>query len=493
MSEYGLDFLELSDIGNSPLKDLPSSKIYKIFNDNNNTDNSDGNCAGVKSYNGNDEVKNLCKKFEKNSKELGTLVVNNVNLGARCSYLTYWIYDEIRKKLNNISYENDRKSIIKEFNEASSNIFRSLMYSGHGCLITIEDNFNELRDEKILYDYFKNCDTIIEYAKKKDKNGCTDYYTYLNSIKEYYKKKKEEEYCCSSNFSVCEDYFKCEDKYDPEVILSKLNCNGDQSTEEAAEIPALPKEAQSETSNLVNGLGHNNFVCTFVEKDKNDGSGLASCAVYPSSPNSFENPYYSVVNQGDSDSSPTDKEEEAGEEGEETAAKGDSEEKPETGEAVTVPQNDQEQKKCPNGKIASGPNGKCEEPNVRLSTAIGKMWNGRSPTEAEIEQFRSFSRNYLFGIDDNMLKKNTFRFATGGVLSMGVLMTLFVYYKVIRRFDLKNLYSFFPTSISRKKHFNGHGGMAMHHFGQGIPGEAIPGPGSANAENRRLRVAYHSI
>ncbi|CAG9485157.1 unnamed protein product [Plasmodium vivax] len=478
MSEYGLDFLELSDIG-----DLPSSKIYKIFNDNNNTNSSDGNCGSVKNYNGSDEIKNLCKKFEKNSKELGTLVVNNVNLGARCSYLTYWIYDEIRKKLNNISYENDRKSIIKEFNEASSNIFSSLMHSIHGCRINIEGNFDELRDEKILYDYFQNCDSIVENAKKKDKNGCTDYYTYLNSIKELYKKKKEEEYCCSSNFLVCEDYFKCEDKYDPDVILSKLKCNGNQSTEEAAEIPALPNEAESETSNLVNRLGYNNLVCNYVERDENDSSGVARCAVYPSSPNSFRSSYYPDVSQGNYDSSPIDTEEE---EGEESDAEVDNEE-PKTEVAVTIQKNDKEPKICPTGEIAMGLNGECVEPDVRFGTAVGKKWEGRYPTQAEIEEIRSFSLKNLFGIDDTMVKKNTFRFATGGALSMGVLMTMFVYYK------FTPVGSWMSRKFQGKKHMNGYGGMAMHHFGQGRPGEAMPGPASANAENRRLRVAYHSI
>ncbi|VUZ93212.1 PIR protein [Plasmodium vivax] len=484
MSEYGLDFLELSDIGNS-LKDLPSSKIYKKFNDSDITGSADGNCAGVNVYNNDDGVKKLCKKFEKNSKELDTLVGKDVIQETRCSYLTYWIYDEIRKQLNKSSYNNHRNSIINELDEASFKIFYSLIYSNHGCQINIEDKFEEWKEEKILYDYFKNCDTIIEYAK--DKSKCTDYYNYVNSIKKYYNKKKVNESCCYSRVFECKEFFNCEEKYDPDVILSKLKCDGDHSTEKTAETPKLPNEAQSETYTPVNRLGYNNLVCTRVEEDKKDGSGLAKCVVYPSSTSSFQNPYYPVENTGNYDSSPENREEEAGEEGEETAAKGDSEEKPETGEAVTVPQNDQEQKKCPNGKIASGPNGKCEEPNVRLSTAIGKMWNGRSPTEAEIEQFRSFSRNYLFGIDDNMLKKNTFRFATGGVLSMGVLMTLFVYYK------FTPVGSWMSRKFQGKKHMNGYGGMAMHHFGQGRPGEAMPGPASANAENRRLRVAYHSI
>ncbi|KMZ83038.1 variable surface protein Vir24 [Plasmodium vivax India VII] len=490
MSEYGLDFLELSDIGNSPLKDLPSSKIYKIFNDNNNTNSSDGNCAGVNVYNNDDGVKKLCKKFEKNSKGLDTLVGKDVIQETRCSYLTYWIYDEIRKQLNKSSYNNHRNSIINELDEASFKIFYSLIYSNHGCQINIEDKFEEWKEEKILYDYFKNCDTIIEYAK--DKSKCTDYYNYVNSIKKYYNKKKVNESCCYSRVFECKEFFNCEEKYDPDVILSKLKCDGDHSTEKTAETPKLPNEAESETSNLVNRLGYNNLVCNYVERDENDSSGVARCAVYPSSPNSFRSSYYPDVSQGNYDSSPENREEEAGEEGEEPDAQGDSEE-PEMEEVDTIQKNDKEQKKCPNGKIVSGPKGECEEPNVRSGTVVGKKWVGSSPTEADIEDIRSFSRNYLLGIDDTMLKKNTFRFATGGALSMGVLMTMFVYYKVIRRFSLKNIYTFFPTSISRKKHFNGHGGMAMHHFGQGIPGEAIPGPGSANAENRRLRVAYHSI
>ncbi|KMZ89578.1 variable surface protein Vir24 [Plasmodium vivax Brazil I] len=486
MSEYGLDFLESLDIGNS-LKDLPSSKIYKKFNDTNNTDNSDGNCAGVKSYNGNDEVKNLCKKFEKNSKELDTLVGKDVIQETRCSYLTYWIYDEIRKQLNKSSYNNHRNSIINELDEASFKIFYSLIYSNHGCQINIEDKFEEWKEEKILYDYFKNCDTIIEYAK--DKSKCTDYYNYVNSIKKYYNKKKVNESCCYSRVFECKEFFNCEEKYDPDVILSKLKCDGDHSTEKTAETPKLPNEAESETSNLVNRLGYNNLVCNYVERDENDSSGVARCAVYPSSPNSFRSSYYPDVSQGNYDSSPIDTEEE---EGEESDAEVDNEE-PKTEVAVTIQKNDKEPKICPTGEIAMGLNGECVEPDVRFGTAVGKKWEGRYPTQAEIEEIRSFSLKNLFGIDDTMLKKNTFRFATGGALSMGVLMTMFVYYKVIRRFSLKNIYTFFPTSISRKKHLNGHGGMVMHHFGQGIPGEAIPGPGSANAENRRLRVAYHSI
>lgn len=481
MSEYGLDFLESLDIGNSPLKDLPSSKIYKIFNDNNNTDNTDGNCAGVKSYNGNDEVKNLCKKFEKNSKGLDTLVGKDVIQETRCSYLTYWIYDEIRKQLNKSSYNNHRNSIINELDEASFKIFYSLIYSNHGCQINIEDKFEEWKEEKILYDYFKNCDTIIEYAK--DKSKCTDYYNYVNSIKKYYNKKKVNESCCYSRVFECKEFFNCEEKYDPDVILSKLKCDGDHSTEKTAETPKLPNEAESETSNLVNRLGYNNLVCNYVERDENDSSGVARCAVYPSSPNSFRSSYYPDVSQGNYDSSPIDTEEE---EGEESDAEVDNEE-PKTEVAVTIQKNDKEPKICPTGEIAMGLNGECVEPDVRFGTAVGKKWEGRYPTQAEIEEIRSFSLKNLFGIDDTMVKKNTFRFATGGALSMGVLMTMFVYYK------FTPVGSWMSRKFQGKKHFNGHGGMAMHHFGQGIPGEAIPGPGSANAENRRLRVAYHSI
>ncbi|CAI7717815.1 PIR protein [Plasmodium vivax] len=481
MSEYGLDFLELSDIGNSPLKDLPSSKIYKIFNDSDITGSADGNCAGVNVYNNDDGVKKLCKKFEKNSKGLDTLVGKDVIQETRCSYLTYWIYDEIRKQLNKSSYNNHRNSIINELDEASFKIFYSLIYSNHGCQINIEDKFEEWKEEKILYDYFKNCDTIIEYAK--DKSKCTDYYNYVNSIKKYYNKKKVNESCCYSRVFECKEFFNCEEKYDPDVILSKLKCDGDHSTEKTAETPKLPNEAESETSNLVNRLGYNNLVCNYVERDENDSSGVARCAVYPSSPNSFRSSYYPDVSQGNYDSSPIDTEEE---EGEESDAEVDNEE-PKTEVAVTIQKNDKEPKICPTGEIAMGLNGECVEPDVRFGTAVGKKWEGRYPTQAEIEEIRSFSRNYLLGIDDTMLKKNTFRFATGGALSMGVLMTMFVYYK------FTPVGSWMSRKFQGKKHLNGHGGMVMHHFGQGIPGEAIPGPGSANAENRRLRVAYHSI
>ncbi|KMZ88930.1 hypothetical protein PVBG_06389, partial [Plasmodium vivax Brazil I] len=174
------------------------------------------------------DVKKLCKKITHNLKKLS----NNKNIGKnnkeRCLNVKYWIYGQLIKLLNKNAYSNNRKSIIEYFRNAENKIYKKLINSGYPCPVEIDNEINKWEEKVLLYDYFKNYHSIIEWNNSSNKKNCEKYSEYVKSIISHYDKIKKSD-CCGIKYLDCKDYFKCEEQYNPKIILKKLRCNGEQA------------------------------------------------------------------------------------------------------------------------------------------------------------------------------------------------------------------------------------------------------------------------
>ncbi|SBT85525.1 PIR protein [Plasmodium malariae] len=149
-----------------------------------------------------------------------------------CSHYKYWVYQEINKLFNEHSSKSDIDDVIKKFNKLQTVLFTK--HKKRDCSYRFDYNtFEGLKyniEEKYLYDYFKNYNTIKSSETCKKCNN-SKYKEYLKFISDIYNNVKED--CCLYGTSVCDNYFlTCDDKFDPRKLLSALlskgsvNCDG---------------------------------------------------------------------------------------------------------------------------------------------------------------------------------------------------------------------------------------------------------------------------
>ncbi|SBT87023.1 PIR protein [Plasmodium malariae] len=207
------------------LKELPEYKQYDdLYKDGNNEVSVDY-CRDTETKWKDQKVKTICnniidylKKFNKSKKK------ENVNYDE-CSYFTYWIYDKIISELgtkgNKTFHPDDRTKLNHAILSAYKNIVKK------DCLFYFDDNFNVWKEEKHLYFYFKSYDHI---KNKKGSSGTEKkkYCDYLEQIKNIYEQHITN-FCKyffqkDSYVNMCSQYFKCEEKYNPYDLLSKLKC-----------------------------------------------------------------------------------------------------------------------------------------------------------------------------------------------------------------------------------------------------------------------------
>ncbi|SBS96017.1 PIR Superfamily Protein [Plasmodium malariae] len=188
------------------------------------------------------EFENLKQDYKDKSVELCNKVTQLLDFVVKkkkskefkdyCSHYKYWVYQEIRKLFNERSSNNDIAEVIKKFIKLQTTIFSN--HQKYGCSFGFgTKDFIELNykiEEKYLYDYFKNYNTI-KSSDTCSKVNNDKYKKYLKSIVKVYNDLKE--YCCLSENWDCSHYFlSCKDEFDPSKLLSALgseekgNCDG---------------------------------------------------------------------------------------------------------------------------------------------------------------------------------------------------------------------------------------------------------------------------
>ncbi|SBT86031.1 PIR protein [Plasmodium malariae] len=214
------------------LKDSSPYKIYEELNKQVKNVTDDPYCS---------EFKNLKQDYKDKSVELCNKVTQLLDFVVKkkkskefkdyCLHYKYWVYQEIRKLFNERSSNNDIAEVIKKFIKLQTTIFSNDQKYGCSFVFGTKD-FTELNykiEEKYLYDYFKNYNTI------KSSDTCSKvnnkYKKYLKSIVNVYNDLKI--YCCLSEDWDCSHYFlSCKDEFDPSKLLFSLgseengNCDG---------------------------------------------------------------------------------------------------------------------------------------------------------------------------------------------------------------------------------------------------------------------------
>ncbi|SBT00433.1 PIR Superfamily Protein [Plasmodium malariae] len=154
------------------------------------------------------------------------------NFKEYCSHYRNWVYQEIWNLFKEGTSNDDIEGVINKFNKLQIDLFTK--HRKRNCSFGFDiKNLQGLKyniEEKYLYDYFKNYNTI---KSSETCNKCNNgkYREYLKSISDIYNNVKE--YCCSYGTSVCDNYFlTCKNEFDPSELLSALlskgsdSCNG---------------------------------------------------------------------------------------------------------------------------------------------------------------------------------------------------------------------------------------------------------------------------
>ncbi|SCO67917.1 VIR protein [Plasmodium vivax] len=232
--------------GKNPYDVLDKSSTQEKYKKLNDTDIDESNCttycAKLISLEGNnDSVQTLCAKMVTNLKTLHTKSDVGDTQKDRCSVLTHWTRYHVMNLFSKDPSSNQNKSLLKELNDAIFNVNEDIKERNNRCQYYLYGNWDDWKEEKYLHDYFENYDKINEYADKPHGDNRNNYCKYLSHINDLYKKYIKD--CCMCFIRpnlVCEEkcpkYFKCDPKYYPYNLISKLKCPIENPSDSVEEI-----------------------------------------------------------------------------------------------------------------------------------------------------------------------------------------------------------------------------------------------------------------
>ncbi|GAW79859.1 variable surface protein [Plasmodium gonderi] len=216
----------LEDKLEDAVNDLGLDKIYKEFFSNPGTSKYNHYCevAFSKKEKTNAEAKEICSKLlyflEKIYGNKG-----NQESSKYCSYLRYWLYDEIGK-----NYEHTKKvsaiPFVRELINTGNKAIRKHFYSRCNILpqVVRTVDFNEYRRRKFLHMYFKNHEKIKQISRSKNKDQCSKCLAYINVLSSLYERYRKIN--CDRSiwlpFSYAPHYFYCRNLYNPKNLITEL-------------------------------------------------------------------------------------------------------------------------------------------------------------------------------------------------------------------------------------------------------------------------------
>ncbi|CAI7722529.1 PIR protein [Plasmodium vivax] len=282
------------------LKELPSSKIYAKFN--NDTGVKDYTCIHYKICeeikNNYDGLENFCKKFEKSLNDISKPKVTTAagsaneeggthgpagkdkpeeigNFKDNCLLLKYWVFDEINKMKNNKGTNVNIIPVIDKLDHIQ--YYLNKKNNKNVCHNNYYEYTNYSKEEKMLYEYFKDFDAIKNYINSVKKEEKT-FREYINKIIEIYKKKKDENHCCHKNYDLCYSYFQCDPKYDPSnllLLLDKVKKLTQKASDESGQTSDTEQNANPLTTKYRTTI--HNVKCLINYGARNDGYAFLSC------------------------------------------------------------------------------------------------------------------------------------------------------------------------------------------------------------------------
>ncbi|CAG9480859.1 unnamed protein product [Plasmodium vivax] len=220
---------------------LKELNVLEKYEELNNSDTLDYNiyckdiCALEERFSG---AKALCSKTSKNLKDISKK--QNQERNEACEHFYYWLSDHIWNLFGKNKHIEDKPAALNFLSIVYRTMYRLKIPE---CLFHYNpyDSEEILREKKHLYYYFKYHDKIksaITPNKVGRKNNL--YCDYLNHIRNLYEKYVPR--CCSCFYGLkecseyCNEYFKCDEKYYPADLLTKLGCNGEKPIKSAGEI-----------------------------------------------------------------------------------------------------------------------------------------------------------------------------------------------------------------------------------------------------------------
>ncbi|KMZ88826.1 hypothetical protein PVBG_05622 [Plasmodium vivax Brazil I] len=221
------------------LKGSASFKLYEIFNKKVADDKKSDHCKEFEQIDKNysNRASELCNKIKQNIDHLHNIVVPETRR-YDCLHYKYWLNNEIINMFKNGSKNEYDIDVLKKFLKVQDKFIEEKNF--YGCKYEINttdfEYYKKMNDRKDLNDYFNNYNTIIK--KINCKSGNVDKFKeYVNHIKELYLKYKVD---CLDQFdywlSDCRYYFRRGDEFDPEILLSKLECPRKDSEKEPASM-----------------------------------------------------------------------------------------------------------------------------------------------------------------------------------------------------------------------------------------------------------------
>ncbi|GAW84557.1 variable surface protein [Plasmodium gonderi] len=204
------------------LKGLSSDKIYDEFNKGANTYSNKDVCKiceqNKMEFPGFEE---FCKKFARNLDDILGMAIGGKSK-EKCIFLKYWAYSEIKKMENHQGKDNNVLALIDHLYNMRYCIKKNEQVK-YSCYYYYDDYNGNWENEKFLYEYFINFHEIKKEIEHKKDGNKSKFEEYLRHINKLYKKIKEQNSCCGINYDLCSDYFKCNEEYDPKILLSELS------------------------------------------------------------------------------------------------------------------------------------------------------------------------------------------------------------------------------------------------------------------------------
>ncbi|SBT85550.1 PIR protein [Plasmodium malariae] len=416
-----------------------SYNIYKELDNDVEEKNYDDYCTVFNNDEDNTEKKcyDLCKRISRNTHILSNYVNTN-NFTTLCSHYRYWTYYNIKKILGDDTNDNNAKPIITKFKQVLDNIRKisNAFYCQYEFNDDIIKKLNDMKEQKYLYDYFQNYDSI------KTSDTCEvvtpeKYEKYLNYIITLYNKRKEEDVCCSGPFLIdCEDYFKCDDEFDPNMLLSTLKSNRQKKCDNLIKtLPTLTSGVTSRSgSSLTNITGSiYYFKCTDIPNGNITHSqqkgGRLRCHRFSTSDRSHNNlispslqppfvqvPFTISGQRGFSLSAELPRESlELNEHLKKQYMLSSSHTLD-----LTQDKSDDKNAPCKNTLLVRDVSGLCREPDVRETQTIGVKLNTYAPRR---------KIKIKLNHNSNMFENNFFRVGIALTVIVGIIFTIFLFYK----------------------------------------------------------------
>ncbi|SBS91735.1 PIR Superfamily Protein [Plasmodium malariae] len=415
-----------------------SYNIYKELDNDVEENNYDVYCTAFNKDGDDTEKKhyNLCKKILRNTHILSRYANTN-NFTTLCSHYRYWTYYNIKKILGDDTNNDKAKPIINKFKQVRDNIRKisNALYCQYEFNDDIIKKLNDMKKEKYLYEYFQNYDSIKTSVTCKlvtpDK-----YENYLKYIITLYNERKGEDACCYGPFLIdCEDYFKCDDEFDPNILLSTLKSTKQKKCDNL--IKALPTLTSGVTSrsgssltNITGSIYY--FKCIDFDKDKisdiTKEGGKLNCHIFltsdkshimPLSPSlqspSTVGPFTTYGQRGTSVSAELQRNS--------LVSSGISEQADQSSSSQLSDvkyKSSYKDDTCQNPLLERDVSENCREPDVRETGTVGVKLSLYAPGRRIRIKLNS---------DSNTFKNNFFRVGIAFTLIVGIISTIFLYYK----------------------------------------------------------------